>query len=325
MKRFSFKMLAVASAVCAVCWLGCGDGGGGGENPANNNTGGNNTPGNNNNGGDATHDGRLINADGEAWVAWRGGDGECGSENLRIILTSDGVYIKYEREDGVWRERRSTWRTEGNKLIVGSSSGHQYEVSDGKLKVFEDNRWNTLSKCNGVVVGGNNNTGGGSSETVSLGGLKWMKKNLNVAAEDSWCYDGSPDSCAKYGRLYTWESSKTACQSVGMRLPTRDEWGALVSAAGGVEIAGKKLKSTSGWNSWRGISSTDEFGFSALPGGSRSSDGDFGSAGDLGHWWLATERDSRTAYCGSMYYNDDIAADGGKGTSAGYSVRCVKN
>jgi len=154
MKRFSFKMLAVAAAVCAGCWLGCGGGDNG--NPADNSGNNSNNSGNNNNGGDVNHDGRLICGNGEAWVSWRGGDGACGAEDLRIILTSDGVFIKYEydRGDGVWWERRSTWRTEGNKLIVGDHSGQQYEISDGKLKVFEDNRWNTLTKCNGVVVGG---------------------------------------------------------------------------------------------------------------------------------------------------------------------------
>jgi len=66
---------------------------------------------------------------------------------------------------------------------------------------------------------------GGDGSFVEIGGLKWMKKNLNVETDDSWCYRNSPDSCVKYGRLYTWEAAKTACQSVGMRLPTREEWG----------------------------------------------------------------------------------------------------
>jgi hypothetical protein len=108
--------------------------------------------------------------------------------------------------------------------------------------------------------GSNNNGGGGSSETVTLGGLKWMTKNLNVETADSWCYENSPDSCAKYGRLYTWEAAKRACQLVGMRPPTREEWEALVTAVGG-DIAGKKLKARSGWNS--NGNGTDDYGFSA--------------------------------------------------------------
>jgi len=79
------------------------------------------------------------------------------------------------------------------------------------------------------------NPGGGSSETVSLGGLKWMTKNLNVETAESWCYGNSPDSCAKYGRLYTWSAAKAACQSVGMRLPTRDDWDNLAESVGGTK------------------------------------------------------------------------------------------
>ena len=55
----------------------------------------------------------------------------------------------------------------------------------------------------------------GSYETVSLGGKMWMKKNLNIVTEDSWCYENSSDSCAKYGRLYRWAAAKSACKSVG--------------------------------------------------------------------------------------------------------------
>ncbi len=40
---------------------------------------------------------------------------------------------------------------------------------------------------------------------------------------------------------------------------------------------------------------TDEFGFSALPGGIRSSDGSFGRLGAGGYWWSSAVRDADTA------------------------------
>jgi len=172
--------------------------------------------------------------------------------------------------------------------------------------------------------------------------LKWMKKNLNVGIADSWCYgeggqanvDGNyvtltplqvQANCNTYGRLYTWTAAKAACQSVGMRLPTREEWNALVTAAGGISTAGSKLKSTSGWNSYSGISSTDEFHFSALPGGSRYSDGDFLTAGNYGNWWTATELDAGLAYYRNMLYILNSVIEGYNGKSLGYSVRCVQD
>jgi hypothetical protein len=58
--------------------------------------------------------------------------------------------------------------------------------------------------------GGDNSGGGDPFETVALGGLKWMTKNLNVETADSWCYDDNPVNCNRYGRLYTWEAAKSA-------------------------------------------------------------------------------------------------------------------
>ncbi|MDR2592012.1 MAG: InlB B-repeat-containing protein [Chitinispirillales bacterium] len=187
-----------------------------------------------------------------------------------------------------------------------------------------------------------NSSGGGSSEMVSLGGLKWMTKNLDVETEDSWCYGEGGQvydngnwvtltsseiqaNCAKYGRLYTWEAAKRACQQVGKRLPTRTEWDALVTAAGGSSVAGSKLKSSSGWNSYSDISSTDEFGFSALPGGYRDySDGDFIDAGFYGYWWTATESGSG-AYGRRMYDYGDLVYEGNDLKSDGFSARCVED
>ncbi|WP_290743576.1 FISUMP domain-containing protein [Fibrobacter sp. UBA4309] len=49
-------------------------------------------------------------------------------------------------------------------------------------------------------------------KTVVIDTLVWMSENLNYADSDltpsllgkNWCYNNEPDSCVKYGRLYTW-------------------------------------------------------------------------------------------------------------------------
>jgi uncharacterized protein (TIGR02145 family) len=161
-------------------------------------------------------------------------------------------------------------------------------------------------------------------ESVVIGTQTWMKKNLSIETEGSWCYDEDSASCETYGRLYTWQAAMVACPS-GWHLPSNAEWQTLVDFAGGEETAGAKLKSVSGWNS--GGNGTDDFGFSALPGGYRYSDGDFNSAGDRGSWWSATENGGYASYAYFRYMDDDNdyvgRADNDK--NSGFSVRCLRN
>jgi uncharacterized protein (TIGR02145 family) len=70
---------------------------------------------------------------------------------------------------------------------------------------------------------------------------------------------------------------------------------------------------------------TDQYGFSALPGGYGNSDGSFYSVGNLGLWWSANEYDSNYAYYRDMYYNYDYAYWNDNYKSNLFSVRCVQD
>jgi uncharacterized protein (TIGR02145 family) len=87
--------------------------------------------------------------------------------------------------------------------------------------------------------------------------------------------------------------------------------------------AGTELKSTSGWND--NGNGTDNYGFSALPGGIGNSDGSFRDVGDTGYWWSATENYSSDAYCPNMGYNSSSVHRNGYSKSGLLSVRCVKD
>jgi uncharacterized protein (TIGR02145 family) len=152
---------------------------------------------------------------------------------------------------------------------------------------------------------------------VTIGSQVWMAENLNYDVPNvtsDVCYNNSPDSCVKYGRLYdwgtamgledsyygkTWGGSDVNHQGVcpvGWHLPSNAEWTQLTDFVGGASTAGTKLKSSTGWNSYSGVpAGTDDFGFSALPGGNGNSDGYFSSAGNYGTWWSATEYDAYNA------------------------------
>ena len=158
-------------------------------------------------------------------------------------------------------------------------------------------------------------------------------------------------NCKKYGRLYNWATAMNIdakfneekwdgsdvkhsgiCPS-GWHLPNDKEWQTLVDFAGGNSIAGKKLKAKSGWNKTpdnKNSNGTDNYGFSALPGGTGNSDGSFNfAAGNYGYWYSASENDIYMSYTyeDEDYGPDDVYGlnDGPSNKSDLYSVRCVKD
>jgi len=161
-------------------------------------------------------------------------------------------------------------------------------------------------------------------KTVKIDNQTWMAENLNYqTTSGSWCYGESADSCTKYGRLYDWNMANTVCPT-GWHLPSIQEWRTLVTTIGGASVAGKKLKSASGWASNSG---TDDYGFSALPGGNLYSTGSFGYTGIYGHWWTATEYNDNAsdAYYWNMNYSRDYVYEDHFRKSGGVSVRCLQD
>ncbi|MDR3000490.1 MAG: leucine-rich repeat protein [Fibromonadaceae bacterium] len=148
----------------------------------------------------------------------------------------------------------------------------------------------------------------------------WMAENLNFNASSSVCYENSESNCSTYGRLYNWSTALNACPA-GWRLPNNAEWQELVDFVG--NNAGTKLKIANGWNG--NGNGTDDFGFSALPGGIGDSDGSFDYVGNYGYWWSATESDARFSYFRSM---SAVRGDVGRiyyPKTGLLSVRCVQD
>jgi uncharacterized protein (TIGR02145 family) len=166
---------------------------------------------------------------------------------------------------------------------------------------------------------------GKTYKTVKIGKQTWMAENLNYAAEGSKCY-----VCEIYGRHYNWNVAMTACP-MGWHLPSDGEWQILVDLGGGEAVAGKKLKSASGWdidsegNFYNG-NGTDDYGFLALPGGLGDSYGGFGDSGFVGYWWTATESSASDAYYRSLGSSRaDVGRHDPNKTIDLLSVRCVQN
>jgi uncharacterized protein (TIGR02145 family) len=199
----------------------------------------------------------------------------------------------------------------------------------------------------------------GDYRTVEIGNQTWMAENLDYAVQGSKCYDNDPANCAKYGRLYDCATAMALPSSCNdntcfgqiqikhkgicpddWHIPSNDDWDELLryvdeknKGEGSSETfynsrtAGKYLKATSGWNDHAGESGngTDEYGFSALPGGNGDSDGSFTYAGNYGGWWSASEVSSNYAYFRFMGYNYEGANWDNDYKSFLFSVRCIKD
>ncbi|MDR0331282.1 MAG: hypothetical protein LBH93_06190, partial [Chitinispirillales bacterium] len=103
-------------------------------------------------------------------------------------------------------------------LTAVENTGYAFVGWDGAMSSRDKSI--TVTMNNNLTLTANfqrEETGGGDTTVpkVTINGLTWMKKNLNIETPDSWCYNDSASYCAKYGRLYTWEAAKSACQSMG--------------------------------------------------------------------------------------------------------------
>jgi uncharacterized protein (TIGR02145 family) len=173
-----------------------------------------------------------------------------------------------------------------------------------------------------------------------------MAENLNYAVEGSKCFSNNSAYCDEYGRLYDWSTAMgfaSSCNSAscsnqiqsphqgicpsGWHIPSQADWNTLSSyvqsTSGCSSCDARLLKSTGGW--YNDGNGTDQYGFSALPGGSGHSDGSFYNVGDYGLWWSANEGNSSSAYYRGMSYNIDYAYWGSNYKSYLFSVRCVQD
>ena len=180
--------------------------------------------------------------------------------------------------------------------------------------------------------------------TVTIGKQTWMAENLNYEVETgSYCYNDTLSNCQKYGRFYTWaaavgksedecgygkycnlgnEKVRGICPE-GWHLPDTTEWGELNKAVGGRETAGKKLKSTEGWNN--NGNGTDDFGFSAVPISFREANGDYRPFG-VNAFFMSSEQDTvgnmYDFYMGHDYTKTDY---GHCGKNLAFPIRCLKD
>jgi uncharacterized protein (TIGR02145 family) len=184
-------------------------------------------------------------------------------------------------------------------------------------------------------------------KTVMIGTQLWMAENLKTtmysngdpiptAAHDisneaepkyQWAYDNDSNKVAVYGRLYTWYAvtdSRNICPD-GWHVPSDHEWETLRLTLGNDSTQGGKLKEA-GFAHWRkpNAGATNETGFTALPGGYLSFEGEFVEINVSGWFWSSSDN-SPLAWGRALHNDDNIIFRWGFHKTAGVSVRCLRN
>ena len=168
-------------------------------------------------------------------------------------------------------------------------------------------------------------------KTIKIGSKIWLAENLGYKTPDSLCYDNDEEIANKYGRLYTLSDAKNACPP-GWRLPSKKDIEELIAAAGGARVAGKNLKSASGWQANDGQSGNgvDALGFSALPAGCWQTDSEKPDDPEENGFFLIGEKFDFWYDSGMLeLYNHSNCADIEPFhidyVDDFYSVRCIKD
>jgi uncharacterized protein (TIGR02145 family) len=210
---------------------------------------------------------------------------------------------------------------------------------------------------NGTYVPGNGATDidGNTYTSIIINGQEWMQQNLAVTkyrngdpiptglSDATWegtvsgayaIYNNDAVNNTLYGKLYNWyavNDSRGVCPT-GWHVPSDAEWSTFINyldpnANGGdtwTNVAGGKLKSTTGWDS-PNEGATNESGFTGLPGGSRGGIGTYNEIGANGYWWSSSENNSNLAWFRVLLYHNSNVTRFGTIKRLGYSVRCVRD
>jgi uncharacterized protein (TIGR02145 family) len=185
-----------------------------------------------------------------------------------------------------------------------------------------------------------------SNDEITIGTQTWSSKNLDVSTyrngdtipqvqdanawrrltTGAWCYYKNKTANGTiYGKLYNWYAvnDPRGLAPKGYHVPTDTEWTTLITYLGGQDVAGTKMKSTSGWNG--NGNGTNISGFSALPGGCFCG-GTFDDIGSYGYWWCSAKDDANVAWVRLMVSGFGFVyglPNYSKG--CGFSVRCVRD
>ncbi|NQV03695.1 MAG: hypothetical protein HQ542_13685, partial [Bacteroidia bacterium] len=239
------------------------------------------------------------------------------------------------------------------EAVASPAAGlHLYNTDLNTLCIYNGTQWDCMdaqSWADRTFLCGNmfkDTRDGKIYPTVQIGDQCWIAENMNIGTRidggkaqtdndtiEKYCYSNLDANCLTYGGLYQWdevmqfvttEGTQGICP-YGWHIPTDAEYTTLTNALGGTDVAGGKVKQT-GTILWLtpNTGATNSSGFTARPGGYRTSGGLFSYLGERSYSWSTTSYSPWTnSWNRAMIYNSDDVTRFGFSKVTGLSVRCI--
>jgi uncharacterized protein (TIGR02145 family) len=191
-------------------------------------------------------------------------------------------------------------------------------------------------------------------KTIQLGDQEWMAENLKTsiyrngdavvtdlsnaewagASAGAWTfYNQEAANSCPFGKLYNWYAAvdgRMLCP-LGWHLPTTEEWTVLIDLLGGSNQSGGAMKTVGSIEGGTGFwyapnaGASNSSGFSGLPGGYRTANGNFAEMGYNAYWWSATEVGTSLAWYRGLIEENAYTIGGYISKRSGFSIRCVRD
>jgi uncharacterized protein (TIGR02145 family) len=263
---------------------------------------------------------------------------------VRVSATGDTLFIgnNYSIVPGVSAANPISISNYGSVLLPGNTTCQSEFISvtgcGGQDSLLYYDRYYNLVEIGGQCWFAENlatdKYSNGDVIPTGLNSTEWSSTTSGAYA----VYANNPANDIIYGKLYNWYStidSRSVCPT-GWHVPSTCEWMYLEGILG-ISVQdqqslgnwkgstqGGDLKSINGWTD-PNIGATNSTGFSAIPGGRRSSGNFYALIGAQGNWWSSTQNDNQGAIVITLTNLESQVLDGSDLKYYGYSIRCIKD
>ncbi|MEZ5000664.1 MAG: FISUMP domain-containing protein [Bacteroidales bacterium] len=294
---------------------------------------------------------KMLSEHPDVAVSVEGHTDSDGDNDLNQKLSEDRAKTVMDQlvSMGLSKERLS-YRGYGESKPVAPNDTPEGKASNRRVEFVRNSGSNTNNSSVAMI----SKSGGdqpspvkpANFQSVKIGDQVWMQKNLDVAtfrngdtipqaksAEEwrnmryekrpGWCYynfSGSGEGVSS--KLYNWfaVTDPRGLAPEGWRIPTDNDWDILRKKLA-IGVAGKEMKSTTGWE---GSNGTNASGFNGMPGGYCDYNGNFFSLKTESYWWGSDDDGSSWSPAIFLAGEDNYMHKHHMSKGSGLFVRCIQ-